>query len=83
MQDGEITEKNVTVSVVGKDMAFTILEDEALLPYITGTQSHMLGTSVCWGLCAHAGCTCLPQLLPRVLFLPWDLSLQLKRRWAV
>lgn len=33
-QDGEITEKNVTVSVVGKDMAFTILEGEALEPYI-------------------------------------------------
>lgn len=36
MQDGEITEKNVTVSVVGKDMAFTILEGEALEPYIAG-----------------------------------------------
>jgi hypothetical protein len=36
VQDGEITEKNVTVSVVGKDMKFTILEDDLLLPYITG-----------------------------------------------
>ena len=35
-QDGELTDKNCSVSVVGKDTTFTLLEDEALAPYITG-----------------------------------------------
>ena len=35
-QDGELTDKNCSVAVVGKGMPFTLLEDEALEPYITG-----------------------------------------------
>lgn len=35
-QDGELTDKNCSVAVVGRDMPFTLLEDEALLPYIEG-----------------------------------------------
>lgn len=36
VQDGDITEKNVTVAVVGKELNFTLLEGEALAPYIAG-----------------------------------------------
>ena len=35
-QDGELTDKNCSVSVVGKDTTFTLLEEDALAPYITG-----------------------------------------------
>lgn len=33
-QDGNLTEKNCTVAIVGKDLPFTILEEESLQPYI-------------------------------------------------
>lgn len=36
LQDGEVTDKNCSVAVVGKDMPFTLLEDESLAPYIAG-----------------------------------------------
>jgi len=36
IQDGELSAQNCSVAVVGKDMDFTILEDEALEPYIAG-----------------------------------------------
>lgn len=45
-QDGEITEKNVTVAAVGKDLPFMMLEDEALLPYITGGWLCVVGGGV-------------------------------------
>ncbi|KAL4421352.1 hypothetical protein ABPG75_010643 [Micractinium tetrahymenae] len=34
LQDGELTEKNCSVAVVGGDMPFTLLEDDSLAPYI-------------------------------------------------
>lgn len=34
LQDGDLTEQNCSVAIVGKDVAFTILEDESLAPYI-------------------------------------------------
>jgi hypothetical protein len=36
VQDGELSDKNCSVAVVGAGMPFTLLEDEALAPYITG-----------------------------------------------
>ena len=50
LQDGELTDKNCSVSVVGKGMTFTLLEDEALAPYIAGG---------CWGSCLPCGCMAL------------------------
>ena len=44
-QDGELTDKNCSVAVVGKDLPFTLLEDEALAPYIAGGCWVTLG---CW-----------------------------------
>jgi 20S proteasome subunit alpha 6 len=38
LQDGELTDKNCTVSVVGLDTTFVILEDEALAPYIAAVK---------------------------------------------
>ncbi|GIL89911.1 hypothetical protein Vretimale_17952 [Volvox reticuliferus] len=35
LSEGELTEANSSVAVVGKDLSFTILEDEAVQPYIT------------------------------------------------
>ncbi len=32
--DGELTSQNCTVSVVGKDTLFTLLEDEDLQPFL-------------------------------------------------
>ena len=36
VQDGELSDKNCSVAVVGAGMPFTLLEDEALAAYITG-----------------------------------------------
>lgn len=38
LQDGELTDKNCSVSVVGKDTTFTLLEEDALAPYITAVK---------------------------------------------
>ncbi|GLI62227.1 hypothetical protein VaNZ11_004824 [Volvox africanus] len=35
LSEGELTDANSSVAVVGKDLNFTILEDEAVQPYIT------------------------------------------------
>ncbi len=51
LQDGELTDKNCSVAVVGKDMPFTLLEDESLAPYITG------------GWAVHCCCACRRALL--------------------
>jgi len=34
LQDGDLTSANSSIAIVGKDMSFTILEDEALEPYV-------------------------------------------------
>jgi len=33
-QDGDITTENVTIAVVGKDQPFTLIEDDALAPFV-------------------------------------------------
>lgn len=35
LSDGELTSVNAAVAIVGKDMAFTVLENETIEPYIT------------------------------------------------
>jgi 20S proteasome subunit alpha 6 len=35
LSEGELTDANSSVAVVGKDLAFTLLEDETVKPYIT------------------------------------------------
>jgi hypothetical protein len=53
LQDGELTDKNCSVAVVGRDMPFTLLEDEALQPYIEGgwrlEPAHAQGQAALWG----------------------------------
>lgn len=38
LADGELTDKNCSVAVVGKGMPFTLLEDESLAPYIAAVK---------------------------------------------
>ena len=38
LQDGDVTSKNVAVSVVSKDSPFTILEGDALLPFLANLE---------------------------------------------
>lgn len=45
LQDGELTDKNCSVAVVGKGMPFTLLEDEALEPYITAVKEEEPGAA--------------------------------------
>lgn len=36
LQDGDLTNANSSIAIVGKGLPFTILEDAALEPYIAG-----------------------------------------------
>ena len=38
LQDGDLTEKNCSVSIVGVDQPFTVLEDEALGPFVAAVR---------------------------------------------
>ena len=43
LQDGDLTEKNCSVAVVGPDQSFTILEDEGILPFVTAVREEVDG----------------------------------------
>lgn len=38
LQDGDLTKKNCSVAIVGDDQPFTILEDDAIEPFVTAIQ---------------------------------------------
>lgn len=44
LQEGELTSKNCTVGIVGKDMQFTIISGEALQPYLAALKEEDIGT---------------------------------------
>ena len=45
LQEGDLTSKNCTVGVVGKDMQFTIISGEALQPYLAALKEEDIGQS--------------------------------------
>ena len=80
LPDGELTAANCSVAVVGRGMPFTLLEDEALEPYITGAvrcgERHArlsivallrLMLSTCASIPSQHDSTPLPLLLPLLL----------------
>lgn len=44
LQEGELTSRNCTIGIVGKDMPFTILDGEALQPYLAVLKDENPGT---------------------------------------
>lgn len=43
LQDGELEENSCTVGVVGEDMSFTLLEGQALQPYLAALKEENAG----------------------------------------
>jgi len=45
LQEGELTKENCTLGIVGADMQFTLIEGEALLPYLAALKEEDIGGS--------------------------------------
>jgi len=43
LQEGELTKENCTLGIVGADMQFTLIEGEALLPYLAALKEEDIG----------------------------------------
>lgn len=43
LQEGELTKDNCTIGVVGTDMNFTLIEGDALLPYLDALKEETVG----------------------------------------
>jgi len=43
LQEGELSKDNCTIGIVGADMQFTLIEGEALLPYLAALKEEDIG----------------------------------------
>lgn len=59
LQEGDLTTKNCTVGVVGKDMRFTIISGEALQPYLSALKEENIGDFLAIMLAAGLHNVCL------------------------